>query len=95
MANQHTKRRKAAMTEDHREKIQVSHIIRRLSKHVEGEVEMTTSQISAAKILLGKVLPDLQATQLTGEMTTNYVARMPTKSESAEEWQQMYSPTLQ
>ena len=37
----------------------------RLHKHVEGEVEMTASQIRAAEILLKKSLPDLQSTDIT------------------------------
>ena len=49
-----------------REKIQVSQLINVLQKHALGETEMGMSRIQAAKILLSKTLPDLQATQLTG-----------------------------
>jgi hypothetical protein len=48
-----------------REKIQVSHIVNRLQKCIEGEVELSPQQIQAANILLRKTLPDLQATDAT------------------------------
>ncbi len=50
-----------------REKIQVSQLINRLHNHALGEVDMTQTQVQAARILLGKTLPDLQATQHTGD----------------------------
>lgn len=46
-----------------REKIRASHIIARLEKHVDGEVEMSSTQIQASKILLDKCLsnaPDIK-----------------------------------
>ena len=39
----------------------------RLSQHVNGEVEMSATQIQAAKILLAKVIPDLKAVEHSGE----------------------------
>jgi hypothetical protein len=39
-----------------RGKIQASQLVNRLTKHAFGEVEMTQSQVQAAKILLDKVL---------------------------------------
>ena len=48
-----------------RKKIQVSQIINRLTKHIDGECEMTTTQVRAAEILLKKALPDLSQTDLT------------------------------
>ena len=50
-----------------RSKIQTSQLINRLMKHANGEVQMESTQIKAAEILLKKALPDLQAIQLTGE----------------------------
>lgn len=61
-------RKKGWRTPDEiREKIQGSQIINRLSKHVMGEVEMTASQVNAAKTLLGKVIPDLKAVEHSGD----------------------------
>lgn len=50
-----------------REKIRVGAIVTRLTKHVEGKIELSATQVSAARILLDKSLPSLMATELTGE----------------------------
>ena len=48
--------------ENTKKHIQVSMILKRLVKHTLGDEEiMTASQVNAAKILLGKVLPDMKA----------------------------------
>jgi hypothetical protein len=50
-----------------RTKIQASQLVNRLTKHAFGEVEMTQTQVSAAKILLDKALSNApQITELTG-----------------------------
>ena len=38
-------------------------LITRLKKHANGEIDMKPSQIKAAQVVIGKVLPDLQSTQ--------------------------------
>lgn len=58
---------KIRLSDNWREKIKIGVIIDRMMKHVDGEVEMTNSQIKAAEILLRKVAPDLARTELTGE----------------------------
>jgi hypothetical protein len=58
---------KIRLTDNWREKIKIGVIIDRMVRHVDGEVEMTNSQIKAAEILLRKVAPDLARTELTGE----------------------------
>ena len=47
--------------DDVRAKIGVSQIINRLQKHVDGEIELTTSQVQAAKLLLDKSLANAPA----------------------------------
>lgn len=42
--------------DDIRAKIKISNIIDRLEKHVAGEIEMTSSQVTSAKILLDKTM---------------------------------------
>lgn len=42
--------------EDVKLKIKVSNIIDRLEKHVAGEIEMTSAQVTSAKILLDKTI---------------------------------------
>ena len=49
-----------------RAKIQASQLVNRLHKIACGEVEADSTQVSAAKTLLNKVLPDLKATEHTG-----------------------------
>jgi hypothetical protein len=36
-------------------------IINRLVNHLDGKVELSTSQVRAAEIILKKIVPDLQA----------------------------------
>ena len=43
------------------ERIQTGMIVDRLHKHVAGEIEMSATQINAARILLAKVVPDQSA----------------------------------
>lgn len=60
------------MTEEWKQKISISQIINRLNKHINGEIEMTPTQVRSAEILLKKVAPDLSS--VSGEMnvTHNY-----------------------
>jgi len=47
--------------------IQASQLLNRLYSHANGECEMTQSQVNAAKVVIGKSIPDLKAMELTGE----------------------------
>jgi hypothetical protein len=49
-----------------RAKIQATQIINRLMQCVLGKVRLSGEQVSAARILLAKSLPDLQHTEITG-----------------------------
>ena len=44
--------------------------------HVEGKIELSNSQVNAARILLGKVLPDLKSTAYQGRIETVSTARL-------------------
>lgn len=51
-----------------RKKIQASQLINRLTLHANSPSPiMDSSQVAAAKLLLGKVLPDLSAVTLSGD----------------------------
>ena len=52
--------------EETRAKIQTTQLIKRLMDHVVGDVEMSTTQVRAAQILLNKSIPDLRATEHSG-----------------------------
>lgn len=44
---------------------------KRLEDHALGKCEMSATQVTAARALLAKVLPDLKAIEHSGEMTQN------------------------
>ena len=62
-----TARRKLIQTEDTRARIQAALIINRLHSCVMGEIQLDAQQVTCAKTLLNKVLPDLQNVALTGD----------------------------
>jgi hypothetical protein len=55
------------MSHEHRDKIKTANIINRMQKVALGEVEGSQVSVNAAIALLRKVLPDLQATQHSGD----------------------------
>lgn len=55
------------MSDEHRTKIANSQILNRLIGHVEGNVELSASQVTAGLGLLKKCLPDMTNVELTGE----------------------------
>lgn len=58
-------------TQKTREKIQASQLINRLYSGAMGEVDLTPAQVNAAKALLNKVLPDLSAVEIDGDLDVN------------------------
>jgi hypothetical protein len=58
--------RKTTLSDEWKAKIQAGAILTRLVKHVNGEIEMSASQIKAADILLKKTIPDLARSEVTG-----------------------------
>lgn len=85
--------RKFAIRQDDqtRAKIQAALIIGRLQDCVIGKIELTPVQVSAAKILLGKILPDLQSTENKTEVTMSNVVALPERAASTEDWQSKVS----
>ncbi len=47
--------------------IQASQLLNRLISHAKGEIEMTQSQVNAARIVIGKTIPDLKAIEISGD----------------------------
>ncbi len=60
-ANPHLTRRQA---ENVRAAIKVGNIVDRLEKCAAGDIQMTPTQVQAAKILVDKCIPSLQATDM-------------------------------
>lgn len=83
------------MPEEHRAKISNSNILNALIEHIEGRREMSASQVSAGLGLLRKVMPDLSSVESKAEHIHRYVARMPSKAPSVEQWEQQHSPATQ
>jgi len=52
------------MSNEHRDKIKNSNILNALIEHVEGNREMSSTQVTAALGLLKKALPDLQSIEV-------------------------------
>jgi hypothetical protein len=75
------------MSMEHRVKIQNSNILNALIEHVDGKRDMSATQVTAGIALLRKVLPDLSQTDNTTEVVHRYVARLPEKARSTDEWQ--------
>lgn len=56
-------------TENAKDLIQVSQLVKTLKKHADGEREMTNSQVNAARFLISLVLPTMKAVEQTIDMT--------------------------
>lgn len=54
------------MSDEHRVKIQNSNILSALIEHVQGERDMSSTQVTAGVALLKKVLPDMTLDAATG-----------------------------
>lgn len=46
--------------------IRASQLLNRLTLHANGEVEMTPTQVQAARIVIGKAIPDMKAIEHSG-----------------------------
>ena len=73
-------------------KIKVGRIIDELHRHYFGERDMSATQLAAAKILLAKAIPDLQAVEISGEISTSKVIRAPAVANTSQSWSDQYVP---
>lgn len=71
-----------------RSKIQAAQLINRLQACVMGEVQLDSTQVSAAKALLNKVLPDLQQLEADIQSHRSEVSGDPM---SPDDWAQTYA----
>jgi hypothetical protein len=73
------------MPDSHRTKIANSKILNRLIDFAEGKegVEMSPHQVTTALGLMRKVLPDLSAVEIEGDVTHNVIRR---KAMTDDEW---------
>ena len=71
-----------------RERIRTTQLVRRLTKHVLGKIDMAPTQVTAALGLLKKTLPDLSAVEHSGEIKQRDITDQPL---SADEWSRTYA----
>ena len=50
-----------------KERIRASQLLNRLNSFANGEIEMSNAQVNAARVVIGKIIPDLKAVELTGK----------------------------
>lgn len=91
--------RKHRGTKDHpwhdvvRRRIQSAKIEERLMKALNGEIELSPGQIQIGLGLIRKVLPDLSATELSGEVETKH--RVVSGSPMTDtDWEKRYADDL-
>lgn len=60
--------RKNKITHDDKTKklIQASQLLNRLISFANGEIEMTQAQVNAARVVIGKSIPDLKSVEISG-----------------------------
>ena len=83
-----------------RDRIQTSMLINRLVDHALGNndpqtgkpVQLSPTQVTAANILLKKVMPDLAATELSGEVARPTVIRAPDTVADSKAWLDKHGP---
>lgn len=73
-----------------RAKIQASQTLNRLISFVEGTISLEPHQVTAAAVLLRKVLPDLSSSDNKTVVEHRFVARIPEKAKSTSAWQQQH-----
>jgi hypothetical protein len=78
-----------------RDRIQTSMLVNRLTSHVLGKCDLSSTQVRSAEILLGKTLPNLTAAENKTEFIHRYVARVPDKAVTSDKWQEQHSPATQ
>jgi hypothetical protein len=75
------------MGHEHRRKIVNSNILSYLVQHVEGERDMSPSQIQAGLGLLKKVMPDMAIMEIQGDVR-HFVVEAPMPAVDAATWLQ-------
>jgi len=78
--------------ENTRAKIKIAHLLRRLHQFFDGEFELSSNQINAAKILLDRALPILQSVEHSGEISSTKVIRAPEVSTGPIAWADEHAP---
>jgi len=64
-----------------RDRIKANILLKRLHDHAVGACDMSATQVTAARVLLGKVIPDMKAVEhkLPGGTALNFSLYVPNK----------------
>lgn len=73
---------RGGMSGNWKDRIQAGQLANRLMDHFEGTVELSTTQIQAAKIIFDKIAPNLASTQHSGD------SDKPIKHEHTVKWEE-------
>lgn len=61
------RKNRVTLSDTWKERIKTGVIMERVQAHLMGEIELSSTQMSAAKLLLGKLIPDLNRTTVEGD----------------------------
>ncbi len=75
--------------DDIRAKIQAGNLINRLEKHINGQIDLTNTQLRAIEILLKKSVPDLTSTDIN--MTAEVRSVVTDQPMTADEWEKQHA----
>jgi hypothetical protein len=75
-----------------RNRIRTSALINRLQEFVDGKIELSAAQVTAALGLIRKTVPDLASVEHSGEVEHVYVMAIPAIAETADEWTTQHAP---
>lgn len=56
--------------------IRASQLLNRLNSFANNEIEMSAAQVNAAKIVIGKVIPDLKSIEVSGDADAPLIHRI-------------------
>lgn len=79
-------------SEQTRDRIKTSMLIKELEKHILGKREMATTQVTAALGLLRKTLPDLAASEHRSEQTVTFVMQGIPEAPTEKQWLEHHAP---
>ncbi len=63
--------------------IRASQLLNRLNSFVNGECELSQAQVNAARVIIGKAIPDLKAVEHSGEINGTHKLVQISKEDAA------------
>lgn len=85
-------RHKATHDAKTRERIQTAQLVKRLTDHALGQIDLTNQQVRSIEILLKKTLPDLQSVTIEGGESPVQFVVAGRPAVDANEWLKNHKP---